>query len=106
MNGDPARRLPGNLNLSFDGVPGDALVASCPGVALSTGSACASARPEPSPVLLALGLPMDRVREGFRIGLGRGTRESDVDLAADEIAERRRAPAGRARRLAAPGAGG
>jgi cysteine desulfurase len=87
VNGDPERRLPGNLNLSIEGVPGDALVAGCAGLALSTGSACASARPEPSPVLLALGLPPDRVREGFRIGLGRGTREAEVLLAADLIAD-------------------
>jgi cysteine desulfurase len=87
VNGDLERRLPGNLNLSIEGVPGDALVAGCAGLALSTGSACASARPEPSPVLLALGLPPDRVREGFRIGLGRGTREAEVLLAADLIAD-------------------
>jgi cysteine desulfurase len=87
LNGDSERRLPGNLNLSIEGVPGDALVASCPGLALSTGSACASARSEPSPVLLALGLPLERVREGFRIGLGRGTREAEVDLAADLLAQ-------------------
>ena len=86
VNGDPVRRLPGNLNLSIEGVPGDALVAGCPGLALSTGSACASARPEPSPVLRALGLPAERVREGFRIGLGRGTSEPDVLRAAEQIA--------------------
>jgi len=86
LNGDPLRRLPGNLNLSIEGVPGDALVAGCPGLALSTGSACASARPEPSPVLRALGLPAERVREGFRIGLGRGTGEAEVLRAAEQIA--------------------
>ncbi len=86
QNGDPVRRLPGNLNLSIEGVPGDALVARCVELALSTGSACASARPEPSPVLRALGLPAERVREGFRVGLGRGNTEAEVDLAADAIA--------------------
>jgi cysteine desulfurase len=87
LNGDPLHRLPGNLNLSIEGVPGDALVAACPGLALSTGSACASARPEPSPVLRALGLSAERVREGFRIGLGRGNREEDVDRAAELLAQ-------------------
>jgi cysteine desulfurase len=88
LNGPRDARLPGNLNLSLEGVPGDALVASCPELALSTGSACASARPEPSPVLQALGLPAERVREGFRIGLGRFTSEAEVDRSADVIAER------------------
>jgi len=100
LNGDALRRLPGNLNLSIEGVPGDALVAGCPGLALSTGSACASARPEPSPVLRALGLPAERVREGFRIGLGRGTREAEVLRAAEQIAAA--AERIRAERLASP----
>jgi cysteine desulfurase len=100
LNGDAERRLPGNLNLSIEGVPGDALVARCAGLALSTGSACASARPEPSPVLRALGLPLDRVREGFRIGLGRGSTEDQVDRAADAIADA--ALALRAERSASP----
>lgn len=103
LNGDAVRRLPGNLNLSIEGVAGDALVAGCAGLALSTGSACASARPEPSPVLLALGLPPERVREGFRIGLGRGTREADVLLAADQIADT--AERLRAERVVSPPAG-
>jgi cysteine desulfurase len=100
LNGDPLHRLAGNLNLSIEGVPGDALVAGCPGLALSTGSACASARPEPSPVLRALGLPAERVREGFRIGLGRGTSGADVERAAEQIAAT--AERLRAERLASP----
>jgi cysteine desulfurase len=103
LNGDPLRRLPGNLNLSIEGVPGDALVARCTDLALSTGSACASARPEPSPVLRALGLPPERVREGFRIGLGRGNTEADVDRAAEAIAAA--ATAIRAERAASPPSG-
>jgi cysteine desulfurase len=100
LNGDSRHRLAGNLNLSIEGVPGDALVAGCPGLALSTGSACASARPEPSPVLRALGLPAERVREGFRIGLGRGTSEADVERAAEQIASA--AERLRAERVASP----
>jgi len=103
VNGDLERRLPGNLNLSIEGVHGDALVAGCAGLALSTGSACASARPEPSPVLRALGLPVERVREAFRIGLGRGTREADVDVAAELLAAT--AERLRAERAASPPAG-
>jgi cysteine desulfurase len=103
VNGPEEGRLPGNLNLSLEGVPADALVASCAELALSTGSACASARPEPSPVLRALGLPLERVREGFRVGLGRTTSEADVDCAAAVIAER--AARLRAERGASPRSG-
>jgi cysteine desulfurase len=83
LNGHPERRLPGNLHVSFDGVVADALLAEVPGLALSTGSACTSARPEPSHVLRALGLPEARVRGGVRIGLGRFTREAEIETAAD-----------------------
>ena len=55
LNGDAERRLPGNLNLSFPGVPAPELMAACPGLALSTGSACTAAEIEPSYVLRALG---------------------------------------------------
>jgi cysteine desulfurase len=80
-----ARRLPANLNLSFEGVAADALIAQLEDVALSTGSACSSARPEPSHVLAALGLPKERIRGAVRIGLGRGTREADVLRACERI---------------------
>jgi cysteine desulfurase len=83
LNGHPERRLPGNLHVSFDGVVADALLAEVPGLALSTGSACTSARPEPSHVLRALGLPEERVRGGVRIGLGRFTSEAEIETAAD-----------------------
>jgi cysteine desulfurase len=87
-NGPSApRRLPGNLNVSFDGVAADALVAQLEDVALSTGSACSSARPEPSHVLVALGLPKERIQGAIRVGLGRGTTEAEVDRAAARIAE-------------------
>jgi cysteine desulfurase len=92
VNG-PARagRLPGNLNVSFDGVAADALIAALEDVALSSGSACSSARPEPSHVLAALGLPAERARGAVRMGLGRGTRPDDVARAAERIASAVRA---------------
>jgi cysteine desulfurase len=80
-----ARRLPANLNVSFEGVAADALIAQLEDVALSTGSACSSARPEPSHVLAALGLAKERIRGAVRIGLGRGTREADLERAAERI---------------------
>jgi cysteine desulfurase len=90
-NGPVDGRLPGNLNVSFDGVEADALLARLEDVALSTGSACASARAEPSHVLAALGLPAERMRGAVRIGLGRGTSEAELRHAAERIAAEVRA---------------
>ncbi len=87
LNGHPERRLPGNLHVSFDGVAADALVAELAEVAVSTGSACSSASPEPSHVLRALGLPEARVRGGLRIGLGRFNDAEEIEAAADALVE-------------------
>lgn len=90
LNGDPARRLAGNLNLSFDLPPGatgdEGLVGHMEGIAVSTGSACTSVAVEPSYVLRALGVPDPLARASLRIGLGRFTTVADVDDATDEIA--------------------
>ena len=91
VNGSLEARLPGNLHVSIDGVPADALLARTPELAFSTGSACSSARPEPSRVLAALGLPEERIREGFRLGLGRGTGADEVDRAVSVLVEAARA---------------
>ena len=97
VNGDRERRLPGNLNVGFEGVSADALMAGLPELALSAGSACSSARPEPSHVLKALGLPDDAVKASIRIGLGRTNTLPEVDAAADRIiAEVKALRAGRA----------
>jgi cysteine desulfurase len=85
LNGDGERRLPGNLNLSFPGVDGPALIEACPGLALSTGSACTSAQVEPSYVLKALGLDEVHARSAIRIGLGRFTTAAEIDFAADAL---------------------
>lgn len=81
LNGDAERRLPGNLNLSFPGVPAPALMEACPGLALSTGSACTAAEVEPSFVLRALGISDDLAAASLRIGLGRFTTADEVDFA-------------------------
>ena len=86
LNGDPERRLPGNLNLSFPGVPALALMAGCPGLALSTGSACTAAEIEPSFVLRALGVSDDLAAASLRIGLGRFTTADEVDYAVSALA--------------------
>jgi cysteine desulfurase len=85
LNGDPERRLPGNLNLSFPGVPAPALMEACPGLALSTGSACTAAEIEPSFVLRALGVPDDLAAASLRIGLGRFSTADEVDYAVETL---------------------
>ncbi|MCH8925486.1 MAG: aminotransferase class V-fold PLP-dependent enzyme, partial [Proteobacteria bacterium] len=86
VNGDPERRIAGNLNLSFAGVDGESLIAAMPGIAVSTGSACTSASVEPSYVLRALGLGDDLAGASIRIGLGRYTTEAEIDTAIETIA--------------------
>jgi cysteine desulfurase len=86
LNGDAERRLPGNLNLSFPGVSALALMEACPGLALSTGSACTAAAVEPSYVLRALGVPEALAAASLRFGLGRYTTDSEVDFAVDALA--------------------
>ena len=76
---DPATRLAGNLNLRFDYVDGEALMMSIGSLAVSSGSACTSADPEPSHVLRALGLDDDQVRGSLRFGLGRFNTSEEVD---------------------------
>ncbi len=85
VNGDLLRRLPANLNLTFPGIGALELMEACPGLALSTGSACTAAEVEPSYVLRALGIPDELARQSLRIGLGRSTSAHDVDFAVDAL---------------------
>jgi cysteine desulfurase len=85
VNGSMARRLPANLNLGFPGIKADALLTALPEIALSTGSACSSAAPEPSHVLRALGLTEAEARSSVRFGLGRTTTEDEVDYVAERV---------------------
>ena len=86
LNGDAERRLPGSLNFCFPGIPAMTLIEACPGIAISTGSACTSASVEPSYVLRALGLSEADANSGIRIGLGRFTTPAEVDFAVDALA--------------------
>ncbi|HEX5268971.1 MAG TPA: IscS subfamily cysteine desulfurase [Gemmataceae bacterium] len=79
LNGHPKERLPGNLNLSFAYVDGNALLMSLRDVAVSSGSACTSADPEPSYVLRAMGVEDELAHSSIRFGLGRFNTEEEVD---------------------------
>ena len=81
LNGEGVPRLPGILNVSFEGVEGESLVVSLGELAISTGSACNSASAEPSYVLRALGRDTQLAQSSLRFSLGRFTTEADVDVA-------------------------
>ena len=72
-------RAPGTLNISIEGVEGETLILNLPGYALSSGSACASHEPGPSPALLAMGIGEDRARSSIRIGLGRQNSDEEIE---------------------------
>ena len=75
------QRLPQNLNVRFEGVAGETLLASLAGdVAISSGAACATASAEPSHVLKALGLSDDQARASLRFGFHRFNTDQDVRL--------------------------
>lgn len=83
----PGLRLPGNLNVGIRGVNGEALLVALRDIAVSSGSACTSADPEPSHVLRALGVEEAVERASLRFGLGRFTTEEEVEFAAAYVAE-------------------
>ena len=84
---DPVIRLPHNLNCSFEFVDGEALMMSMRELAVSAGSACTSANPEPSHVLREIGVPPDLTRASLRFGLGRFTTEDEIAFAVERTAE-------------------
>ncbi len=87
-NGSPEQRLPGNLNLSFAYVEGEALMMAIKDVAVSSGSACTSASLEPSYVLRACGVDEELAHSSIRFGLGRYTTEEEVDYVANLVVEK------------------
>ncbi|TMA24473.1 MAG: IscS subfamily cysteine desulfurase [Deltaproteobacteria bacterium] len=80
LNGHPEHRLPGNLNVSFAYVEGEALMMAIKNVAVSSGSACTSASLEPSYVLRACGVSEDLAHTSIRFGIGRFNTEDEVDF--------------------------
>lgn len=81
LNGHPQKRLPNNVNISFDFVEGESIVLNLDlkGICASTGSACSSSSLEPSHVLLALGIPPQQAYGSLRFTLGRWTTDEEVD---------------------------
>jgi cysteine desulfurase len=86
LNGPPlAERLPNNLNFSVAGVDGEALMSGLKAIAVSSGSACSTAEPEPSHVLRAMGVSDSLSRASLRFGLSRYTTEAEIDVAVAEV---------------------
>lgn len=87
LNGHPANRLPGNINLRFSFIEGESLVLSLDmeGIEVSSGSACSSKTLEPSHVLLEIGVPTAEAQGSLLISLGRGTDEEDGRKVADAL---------------------
>ena len=81
LNGHPTQRLSNNVNISFDKVEGESILMmlDMEGIAVSTGSACASASLEPSHVLLAMGIPVELAHSSIRFSLGRWTTEQEIE---------------------------
>ena len=86
VNGSLEHRLPHNLHVSFDGIEGEALLMALDGLAVSTGSACASGSQAPSHVLEAIGATGQRAGASIRFGLGRTTSAEEIDFAIDRVA--------------------
>jgi cysteine desulfurase len=88
LNGSRAHRVPGNLNVSFAFVEGEALMMSLKDVAVSSGSACTSASLEPSYVLRAMGVGDDLAHSSIRFGVGRFNTAEEIDWVAKLVVER------------------
>ncbi len=85
LNGYPAERLPNTLNVRFPGVAGNTLLAACPAIAASTGSACHESGDSASEVILAMGIPESEALGSVRLSLGRFNTRQEIDIAATEL---------------------
>ena len=87
LNGSLANRLPGNLNIGFEGVEGEALLMMLDqkGIAVSTGSACASGSLSPSHVLIAMGKTADEAHSSIRFSFGKHITPAEIDYAIEEL---------------------
>jgi len=88
INGHIERRVPHNLNMSFNFVEGESLIMGVKGLAVSSGSACTSASLEPSYVLRALGRSDELAHSSLRMTIGRFTTEEEIDYAVSTLKDR------------------
>jgi cysteine desulfurase len=88
INGDLERRVPHNVNASFNFVEGESLIMGVKGIAVSSGSACTSASLEPSYVLRALGRSDELAHSSLRMTIGRFTTEAEIDYAVSTLQDR------------------
>ena len=87
LNGHPTKRLPNNANITFKYAEADKVMMEMKDVAVSSGSACSSAEPEPSHVLKAIGLSGEDAKSSIRFGLGRFTTEQEIDYVIERVRE-------------------
>ncbi|OUO81302.1 cysteine desulfurase NifS [Blautia sp. An249] len=89
LNGDQKRRLPNNVNISFEFIEGESLLLMLDGygICASSGSACTSGSLDPSHVLLAIGLPHEIAHGSLRLTLGKETTKEEIDYTVDKIKE-------------------
>jgi len=88
LNGHAEKRVPHNLNISFNYVEGESLIMGVKGIAVSSGSACTSASLEPSYVLRALGRSDELAHSSLRMTIGRFTTQEDIDYAVGTLQDR------------------
>jgi cysteine desulfurase len=85
INGSVKHRLPNTTNLMIKGVPAASLISAVPELAFSAGSACSSANPEPSHVLMAMGRSAEEAGCSVRFSLGKNTSDEEVSFAVEKI---------------------
>ena len=89
LNGDPVKRLPGNVNYSFEGVEGESLLLAldAEGIRCSSGSACTSESLDPSHVLMGMGIPVEAAHGSLRFSLNEENTEEEVDYIIEKVHE-------------------
>lgn len=87
INGDTQNRLPNTLNITIAGILSEKLITRVPQLAMATGSACTSALPQPSHVLLAMGLTEQQAQQSVRLSIGRYTMADEIEQAAQLLAQ-------------------